>query len=214
MPAQPSRSFARTTRRTTSTRRATRGITIAALAFGMLVGACSPSAASPSGAATIPSVDVPATPRASIGPVEFQAALCAAVDAYMLGYGNPETANTSDVWKAMEAGVEQADPIRVDDATTVILAHMAASRAAIKRSAGYEPGAAAMAELDASAAAIEAYVTEVRAARGNKDEVVKLAPTLGQAWPPFLSWMRLLGEVYASGALTVNVPCPPDAPRG
>jgi len=69
----------------------------------------------------------------------------------MLGYGNPETGNTSDAWKAMETAVEQGDPVRVASATGVILTHLAASRAAIKRSAGWPSGAATMAELDASA---------------------------------------------------------------
>lgn len=190
-----------------------RWITVAAAAFGMLVGACSSSVASSQGATTTQAT-VSATPRASIGPVEFQAALCSAVDAYQLGYGNPETGNTSEAWKAMEAAIDQADQNRVDDATKVILTHMAASRAAIGRSTGYQPGAAAMAELDASAAAIEIYINEVRAVRGNRDGVLGLAPVLGRAWPSFLNWMRLLGDAYKSSALTVNVPCPPDAPRG
>lgn len=197
MPAWVPEAFART--------RPPKGIMVAAMAIVIFVEACSSSAASPL---------VSASPRASTGPVEFQAALCTAVDEYMRGYGNPETGNTSDVWKSMETGVEQGDQSRVDDATTEILTRMAASRAAIKRGAGYEPGARAIAELDESAAAIETYVTEVRSVRGNKDEVLKLGPTLGRAWPPFLNWMRLLGEGYASGALTVNMPCPPDAPRG
>jgi len=108
----------------------------------------------------------------------------------------------------MEQAIERGDRSAVDAASRQVLSHLGAARSWMARGAGWAPGAAAMAELDAATAGLEAYVTTVRESGGDRKAAEAARPKLDtDAWPRFINWMQAIGPLYQSGQLTGSIPC-------
>jgi hypothetical protein len=145
---------------------------------------------------------------------QFKAALCGTFDELSIAYGNPDSGATSPAWDAMESAVKRGDPATIDAASLNVLAHLAAARAAISRGAGWQPGSKTAAQIDAALAALEAYVAAVRAARGEAAAAAAARTKLETEFAPlFLGFVQAGSELFSSGQLTGQVPCPSNEPR-
>jgi len=179
-------------------------LALGAAVLGACTGAIAPSAPPATSPSSRPVADA----------AQFKAALCGTFDELSIAYGNPDSGDTSPAWDAMESAIKRGDPATIDAASREVLAHLAAARAAIGRGGGWQPGSKTAAQIDAALAALEAYVTAVRAAQGDAAAATAARTTLEAEFGPlFLGFVQAGSELFSSRQLTGQVPCPSDEPR-
>jgi hypothetical protein len=178
-----------------------------------------PSQAAPSsspasgGTEPLTSSAVPGPPGSAapaIGPDDFVAAVCAAVDELLTAIGNPDTGDQSGLYRSFESAIEAGDLLAVDAVSTAILAHLDVAQAQTERAAGFGPATDA---FDHLVVFLGVIIDSVEAMRDAAPEGLDAARAAGQqvadaAYEPWTAWMREMGPVWATYAGDMPVPCP------
>jgi hypothetical protein len=155
------------------------------------------------------------SPAPSIGPDEFVAAVCTAVDELFTAVGNPDTGDMSDLGRSFEAAIVAGDLPAVDAAAAAMLEHLDAARAATERAGGFGPAAAAM---DRFLAFLAFAVAGVEAGRDAAPEGLDSARAAAQrawegAYEPWVAWMQEMRPVWSTYGHELPVPCPTRSPE-
>ena len=113
----------------------------------LITAACSPTAVSS---------EQPVTAAASFE--EFAASACDAFEAMFRAVGNPDTAAGSELSKQLDQAVERGDVAGSSRVAEAIVSELKRGQQAASAAAAWEPGSAAMTELNDVLVAYESYV--------------------------------------------------------
>lgn len=149
-------------------------------------------------------VPSPTTPRAATFEPraatfeEFATALCSSFDSLFRAIGNPDTGESSETSKALDAAVARRDVAAAQELATEVTAELENGRRFAAVAAGWGPGAATAGHVDQLLAAYEAWTAaQVQVALGtagvDKQQAFEQAGGV-EAWRNMFESMRLVAE--------------------
>jgi hypothetical protein len=174
---------------------------------------------SPSPGGATPRAPVTASPSLgpslpSIGPDEFAAEVCTAVDELIIAVGNPDTGTGSDLSRTFEAAIRSGDLPAVDATAATMQEHLERARTAAERARAFQPADAGM---DHFLAFLAQVADGIEATRDAAPDGADAAFAAGQrawdaAYEPWIAWLGELRPVWEEYAGGMPVPCPTPTP--